>query len=110
MADTTIKTASPGKLKDGRKWDQWYPALENMLGLLIGVMEVPLLYIIRTKETPDEGIVYDTFVEGCIARAPLAGAAFEADARQVHQLVQSLVQGEEAEEWIRKNKRKKTAG
>ena len=96
-AEQIIKEASPGKLQDGKKWDIWYPALENMLSLLIGVMVVPLLYFIRSLENPIEGDEFETFVQESIERSPFSGAAFEADARQVHQFVQSLVQGEDAE-------------
>jgi len=100
-SDQISRNASPGKLKDERKWDEWITQLENMLSTINGVNNVPLSYVIRTDETADPTTTYATFVERCIARAPLTGAAYEADARQVHQLVVSLVNGEQSEQWIK---------
>lgn len=100
-SETIAREASPGKLKDERKWDIWAPAFENMLSTMPGVMGVPLAYVIREDETPEEAAVFDNFVQQCVACSPLTGSAFEADARQVHQLILSLVQGEQAEQWIK---------
>jgi hypothetical protein len=100
-SDAIVKDASPGKLKDERKFDVWILQLTTMLSMIYGVMGVPLSYVIREVETPDEDETYDTFVEETIARAPLSGTAFEADARQVHQLVVSLTTGEQSEQWIK---------
>jgi hypothetical protein len=100
-SDLMFKEASPGKLKDEKKWDVWILQLTTMLSMKHGVLGVPLSYVIRTEEAPIEGEHYDTFVEESVARAPLTGAAFEADARQVHQYVQSLTTGEQAEQWIK---------
>jgi hypothetical protein len=69
--------------------------------MTLGVMGVPLSYVIRQDETPKEDAVYNTFVEECIARAPLEGTAFEADARHVHQIILSLTAGEHSEQWIK---------
>ena len=100
-SETIAREASPGKLKDERKWDIWAAGFENMLSTMPGVMGVPLSYVIREVETPEPDEDYDNFVQNCVACAPLTGAAFEADSRQVHQLILSLVQGEQAEQWIK---------
>jgi hypothetical protein len=78
-----------------------------MLSLIPGVNGVPLSYVIRKVETPEPGEKYGTFTEECVARAPLKGAAFEADSRQAHQLILALVQGEVAEQWIKPFKKAK---
>ena len=44
------KEASPGKLKDDKKWQEWITGFVNMLSTLLGVSGVPLLYVIREKE------------------------------------------------------------
>ena len=63
-----------------------------MLSTLLGVNGVPLLYVIREKEEAEPG--HNTFVQKCIACAPLTGPHFEADARKVHQLARSFARGE----------------
>jgi hypothetical protein len=65
-----------------------------------GVTGVPLVYVIRRDETPPEGEVYASFDEECIAKAPLSGPAFDADARSVYLIIQPLVLGENAAQWI----------
>ena len=104
-ADVLSRDASPGKLKSEKDWNVWIAGLRNMLLIIPGVFGVPLVYVIREDEDPDEDEEYVTFVEECIAKFPLEGAYFEADARQVHQLVTSLTQGEMSEEWIKKTRR-----
>jgi len=76
-----------------------------MLSTLLGVNGVPLLYVIREKEEAKlEG--HNTFVQKCIACAPLTGPHFEADARKVHQLATSFTQGETSEQWIKMHVKK----
>jgi len=97
--------ASPGKLKDNKKWQEWITGCKNMLSTLLGVSGVPLLYVIREKEKAEpEG--HNTFVQKCIACAPLTGPHFEADARKVHQLATTFTQGETSEQWIKRHVKK----
>ena len=61
--------------------------------------------MICEKETTDpEG--HDTFVQKCIACAPLTGPHFEADARKVYQLATSFTRGETSEQWIKMHAKK----
>lgn len=99
--DAQIKSASPGKLKDGKMWDEWVTGLQTVLTLMRGVTDVPLTYIVRPELHPKPGTHYESFDEECIAKAPLAGPAFQADARSVHMVIKSLVVGEHAEQWIK---------
>ena len=99
--EARAKEASPGKLTGEQVWDKWEQLLVNMLSILIGVQGVPLLYVIREVEDPPEDAVYDNFTEMCIARCPLTGPKFEADARKVHQIIVSYCTGENAEQWIK---------
>ena len=46
QVDTISKAAGPGKLKDERKWPEWYPAFINYLSTIPGVYSVPLSYIV----------------------------------------------------------------
>ena len=100
--------ASPGKLKKESDWPKWETGILNMFSILQGVNGVPLLYVVREKEHVD-GTLYESFHEEVVARAPQEGPAFIADAKVVHQIITSLTQGENAEQWI-KSIRKKING
>ena len=106
--ESRAKAASPGKLKDELDWDIWEQGFVTMLSILEGVNGVPLVYVIR-EEQHEVGDVYTSFVEECIGRARLQGPEFEADARSVHQTLQSLTVGENAEHWL-KDLQKKNDG
>lgn len=102
--DTISREAAPGKLKDERQYVDWKNRFRNMLSSIQGVSGIPLSYVIRDNDEPiHEG--HDTFIQECIACAPLSGVAFEADARQVHHLATASVQGETSEQWIKHLKR-----
>ena len=107
-ASSVSSKASPGKLKDYRKWNEWITRFENMLLYILGVNGVPLLYVVR--ENPElmlEG--QDTFVQKSVACDPLTGPHFEANARRVHQFVTSFTQGNISEKWIKMNARKQNS-
>lgn len=99
--EAQIKAASPGKLKDSKMWDEWLTGLQTMLTLMRGVTDVPLIYVVRQEPTPKPGDTFESFDEECIAKAPLSGPAFQADARSVHMVIKSLVVGEHAEQWMK---------
>lgn len=101
QSDTVSKAADPGKFKDERKWPEWEPGFANYLSTIPGVKGVPLSYVIREKEHPDEGATYEGFNERAVACAPLSGPSFQADARKVHQLIKSFLQTETAEQWVK---------
>ena len=46
-ASSVSSKASPGKLKDDRKWNEWITGFENMLSTILGVNSVPLSYVVR---------------------------------------------------------------
>ena len=105
--DAQLKAASPGKLKDEKIWEDWLTGLQTTLTLMRGVTDVPLIYVIRDDETPVPGMTYESFDEECIAKSPLSGPAFDADARSVHLVIKPLVVGENAEQWIQSGFKKK---
>ena len=95
QVDTISKAAGLVKLKDERKWPEWYPAFVKYLSTIPGVYGVPLSYVVRDNEAPDH--VRDfagDFTEEIIACAPLDGPKFRADARKVHQLLKSFLTAE----------------
>jgi hypothetical protein len=98
---TNTKVADPGKFKDERKWPEWEKAFTNYLSVIPGVSGIPLSYIVRENEEPEDGQVYATFNERMVRRAPLRGQYYIADARRVHNLIVGFLQGEHTENWIR---------
>ena len=60
-----------------------------------------LSYVVRELGVPDPGATCESFNEQAIACSPLEGAAFQADARKVHQLIKSFLQTETAEQWVK---------
>lgn len=103
--DTRSKAASPGKLKDEKNWDKWEQALVLMLSILRGVSGVPLSYVIREQDG-EIGGVYNSFLDQSIACVSLVGPHFEADARVVHEIIETLTNSENAAHWLKDIKKK----
>ena len=101
LVDTNTKAANPGKFKDERKWPEWEKSFINYLSVIPGVSGIPLSYIVRDEEFPAEGLLYATFNDRMVNRAPLTGQYYIADARCVHNLLVGFLQGENTENWIR---------
>jgi len=103
-ADARAKEASPGKLSSEKEWEKWETRFINQLSIMQGVLGVPLVYVIREDGDPNinPDIVYETFTEECIANCPIIGPSFEADARTVHQLIESYTSGENSEVWVKR--------
>lgn len=79
----------PEKLNDEKDWDSWEQELLNMLQILIGVHEIPLVYIVwENEEKPMKS--YDSFEEECIAKASISWVYFVANAKHVHEIIQAL--------------------
>ena len=77
QVNTISKAADPGKLKDERKWPEWYPAFVNYLSTIPGVYGVPLSYVVRENQAPDHTRDFEgDFTEEIIACAPLNGPKF----------------------------------
>ena len=77
QVDTISKVADPGKLKDERKWLEWYPAFVNYLSTIPGVYGVWLSYVVRENQAPDHTRDYEgDFTEEIIACTPLNGPKF----------------------------------
>ena len=105
QANIIIKKSEPGKFKVESKWNNWDAGIINFLYTIHGALGVPLSYVICENVDPiHEG--HRKFIEKNIACARLAGPIFKADARRVHQVINSNVQGESAEQWIEPSKKK----
>ena len=51
-ASSVSREASPGNLKNDRKWNEWITGFENILSTILGVNGVPLSYVVRENPEP----------------------------------------------------------
>ena len=79
-----------------------------MLSTILGINGVPLSYVVRENLEPTPEC-HETFVQKCIACAPLTGPHFETDPRRVLQLATSFTQGDISEQWIKIHARKQNS-
>ena len=102
QVDTISKAADPGKFKDEKKGPDWEPAFVNYLSRIPGVMGVPLSYVVRENDAPDNETDFGNDFTAClIACSPLDDASFRANARKVHQLLMNFPVAELVEQWIK---------
>ena len=97
LVATNAKAVEPGKFKDERKWPEWEKAFANYLAVIPGVTGIPLSYVIREHDVPENGREYSSLTDRMIARASLQGQFFVADAKRVHNLLLGFLQGEDTE-------------
>jgi hypothetical protein len=71
LVDTNTKAANPGKFRDESKWPELNKAFTNYLSVIPGVSGIPLSYVIRDDEEPDEDGMYLSFNERMISGAVL---------------------------------------
>lgn len=83
---TTLKIDPPLKTSGG--WDSWSDAIKAALGLSYGARGVPLLYIIRDEEPPDELFDEDdeekTWEDEAVLNSPHLGDDYLSDKKTVH--------------------------
>lgn len=96
-----MKEASPGNLMSELKWHKREPAFKNYLLSAFGVDGVPLSYVIRSSDSPDHDGTFADFTDECTACAPLNRPAFDANKRQVHQMIVSFTHWELSEDWVK---------
>jgi hypothetical protein len=94
LVNTNTKAANPGKFKDERKWPDWSKAFINLLTVILGVTGIPLAYVVRNEEEPDDEAEYVNFNERMIDHAPHTGQYYLADSRRVHNLLTAYLHGE----------------
>ena len=106
---TLSEAAEPKKLKEDKEWYEFADQLFIYLSAIPGVMGVPLSYVIRAEEEPDDNREWedDEFEDQMIARAPLQGPAFVTDAQSVHMLIWTFLDSEELQSIIKPQKRRK---
>ena len=99
--DTIIKEEDPGKFKDESTYPKWEVKFENYLSTISGVNIVSLSYVVRSHAYPDRTTDFQgDFIAENIAYAPLRGAHFRDDTRNVHHLLNNYLVDDTAGQWI----------
>ena len=65
--------------------------METYLGQLVGSGRIPLRYVIRRRENPELGTIFQTEQEQNMAMAPLTGLAYQRDNAKVYGIIKQLV-------------------
>jgi hypothetical protein len=98
---TTAEAASPGPLESERTWKQWEEKFTNYTRSHIGTHGVPLSYVIREEDEPDDATEYSDFITKTIACAPLSGEYFIADRLTVFNMIVAFTTGQTSSAWIK---------
>jgi hypothetical protein len=60
------------------------------LNQFLGVSNVPINYVVRKQDEPEEDAVYENEAEEAVAIAPLVGDVFDIDNRRVYGINQEF--------------------
>ena len=91
----------PGKF-DLTDYVKWEKGLENKLSSILGIKGVPICYVTRVKDLADaEDLLDKPFIMKTVLLAPLIGTIFEADSREVHQIIVASTTGTDAEQFLK---------
>jgi hypothetical protein len=82
-ASDKARTAKPKQFTDQVKWTDWKDSFVNFLRTQSGRDGVPLNYVVRDSDIPTFNANVQ-FIDDYVDQAPLNGAAFAADAEEVH--------------------------
>ena len=93
--------ADPGPLKLEKQWKEWEEKFSNYLRCHIGALGVPLSYVIRKNDDPDNDGNFTDFISRTIACAPLQGEYFNADKMTVFNMIVSFTTGQPSGDWIK---------
>ncbi len=81
----------PDKFKQNTSFRVYDEVMDTYLNTQVGCTGIPLNYIIRKQELPDEEEEYVNDAERAVAIAPLHGEAFDTDNRRVYAIIKSLI-------------------
>ena len=100
-SSTASKAADPGPLKSEKQWKEWEEKFINYARCQLGANGIPLSYVIRENEDPDNNGEHPDFVNKTIACAPLNGEYYDADKLAVFNMVVSFTTGQPSGDWIK---------
>jgi hypothetical protein len=95
---TLSEAAKPDKFKESTKWEDWKPTFMNYLRSIPGRDGIPLKYVCRENDAPDQLAANDDFLDDYVANAPLEGDSYAIDSVQVHTFLLNFVTGNDTAE------------
>lgn len=98
-ADSNRNAAKPNSFTKDDEWDDWGKTFYAYLNLLPGINGLPLCYIIREDNEPDnsKASATEATMDDFIMLAPLTGVTFKNDSLKVHTiLIQFLTKNSDA--------------
>ncbi len=81
----------PDKFKHGTNFRVYDEVMDTYLNQFLGVSNVPINYVVRKQDEPEEDAVYENEAEEAVAIAPLVGDVFDIDNRRVYGIIKSLI-------------------
>ena len=91
----------PGKICSS-EYFKWQKGLENKLSSISGIKGVPISYVTCVKDlVEDEDLLDKPFIMKTVLLARLIGTSFEADLREVHQIIVASTTGTDDEQFLK---------
>ena len=81
-----ITTSFQVQLEADGQWDCWVVEHESNLKMILGEQDIPLSYVIRYNNTPDQ-TEHNTWEEKAVLAAPLTGILYKQDNLTVHNII-----------------------
>ena len=98
-----ITTEFYAKLKNRNQWERWSTELKSTLDGIIGMVGIPLSYVIRENHAPNINGHTD-WDQLANAATPLTGAKYTQDSRMVHQIIlRNIAEDSDAYTYIKPN-------
>ena len=98
---TSADAASPVPLENEKKWKHWEENFANYARYHIGASGMPLSYVIRENDQPDNTGNHNDFVTEKIACALLTGEYYMAERTSVFNMIISFTAGQPSGDWIK---------
>ena len=91
------------KLKNRNQWERWSTELKSTLDGIIGMVGIPLSYVIRDNNVPNINGHTD-WDQLAMAATPLTGPKYIQDSRMVHQIIlRNIAEDSDAYTYIKPN-------
>ena len=81
-----ITTSFQVQLEASRKWYRWVVELESNLQMIIGAQGIPLSYVIRVNDAPDQTEL-ETWEEKAVLAVPITGRLYNKENLTVHNII-----------------------
>ena len=98
---TAAEAATPGPLESERKWKEWEEKFINYTRAHLGANGVPLSYVIRDADDPNDQGTFPDFISKTIECAPLEGEYYSADRLSVFNMIVAFTTGQPSGDWIK---------